>query len=112
MTDIRKLTEEYVAAFDARDLDRIAGYFSDGFKLTDPDVIALTPKANVLTYLKELFDSHDTLNFKSRSILVDGDSSVIHFTLKLDTMTLDGVDVISWKSGKMICMEAYLTKRK
>lgn len=111
MTDIRKLTEEYVTAFDARDLDRIARYFSDGFKLTDPDVIALTPKASVLTYIKELFDSHDTLSFKALSIIVDGDTSVIHFQLTLGALIFEGVDLITWQHNQMISMTAYLTKK-
>jgi ketosteroid isomerase-like protein len=112
MTDIRKLTEEYVAAFDIRDLDKIVNHFAEDFQLTDPDVTVLTPKGDVIDYIERLFSTHKTLSFKARDILVDGNTSVIHFTLKLDTMTLDGVDVISWKLGKMSCMHAYLTPRK
>ena len=112
MTDIRNLTEEYVAAFDSRDLDTVASYFSDGFKLTDPDVTALAPKANVLAYIKELFDSHDTLHFKARSILVDGNVSVIHFQLTLGAVMFEGVDLITWQHNQMISMTAYLNKKK
>jgi ketosteroid isomerase-like protein len=111
MVDIRKLTEDYVAAFDACDLDQVAELLADGFELTDPDVTALNPKKKVLEYIKQLFDAHQTLNFKSHSILVDEDMSVIHFTLTLDSIVLDGVDVISWKEQKMTHMKAYLTPR-
>lgn len=112
MVDIGKLTEDYIVAFDARDLDQIAELLAEGFELTDPDVAALTPKKKVLEYLKELFDTHESLSFEAHSVLVDGDASVIHFTLTLDSIVLDGVDIITWNSGYMISMTAYLTPRK
>jgi hypothetical protein len=112
MADIRKLTAGYAAAFDARDLDKLADYLADEFELTDPEVTALTPKGDVLDYIRGLFNGNKTLSFEAHSILVDGYESVIHFTLTLDEFVLDGVDVITWKSGKMIRMQAYLTPRR
>jgi ketosteroid isomerase-like protein len=111
MTDIRKLTTDYVAAFGARDLDAVGFFFAEEFELTDPEVTALTPKDDVLKYIKGLFDTHETLNFNSHNILVDGNTSVIHFTLTLGTHIFDGVDIITWKSYKMIRMKAYLAPR-
>lgn len=112
MKDIRKLTENYVTAFDSRDLDRVAEYFTEGFELTDPEVTTLTPKQKVLEYIKDMFDTHESLSFQAKTILVDGDASAIHFTLTLGELVLDGVDMISWKSGKMTSMHAYLKSRK
>ena len=112
MADIRQLTAGYVAAFDARDMDKLAEYLADGFELTDPDVTALTPKSDVLDYIRGLFYTNKTLSFEAHCILVEGDTSVIHFTLTLGLVVLDGVDVINWKSGKMTSMQAYLTPRK
>ena len=112
MTDIRQLTAGYVAAFDARDLDKLADYLADEFELSDPEVTALTPKGDVLDYIRGLFDGHESLSFKAQSILVDGDVSVIHFILTLEELVLDGVDVITWKSGRMTSMQAYLTQRR
>jgi ketosteroid isomerase-like protein len=109
MVNIRKLTEDYIAAFDSRDLDQIAELLAEGFELTDPDVMALTPKKKVLEYIKHLFDAHESLSFEAHLVLVDGDVSVIHFTLTLDSIVLDGVDMITWKSGHMTSMKAYLT---
>lgn len=111
MTNIRKLTEDYAAAFDIRDLDKVVHHFAEDFQLTDPDIAELTPKGAVTNYIARLFAAHKALSFEAHDIIVDGDKSVIHFTLKLDQITLDGVDVISWKSGKMTCMQAYLTQR-
>lgn len=112
MNNIRQFTASYVAAFNARDLDRVASYMSEGFELTDPEVTRLTPKKDVLNYIGGVFDANGTLRFKAKKILVDGDLSVIEFTLTLNDVVLDGVDVIRWASGKMISMHAYLTPRR
>lgn len=112
MADIRRLTADYVAAFDSCDLQRVASFLSERFELTDPEVTELTPKASVLEYINGLFESNGNLDFAARRILVDGDVSVIHFTLTLGETELDGVDVIEWEAGKMVSMHAYLTPRK
>ena len=112
MIDIRKLTSDYVAAFDSRNLDKVGSFFSEDFELTDPDVTAITPKNTVMTYIKKLFDAHDNLNFEAHNIIVDGNTSVIHFTLTLGSLVLDGADIITWQSGQMIRMKAYLSPRK
>jgi predicted SnoaL-like aldol condensation-catalyzing enzyme len=112
MTDIRELTAGYVTAFNARELEQVARYLSEEFELTDPEVTALTPKKSVLDYIRKLFGAHNSLSFKANMILAEGDKSVIHFTLILDKLVLDGVDVITWKDGQMTNMKAYLTLRK
>ena len=111
MTDIRELTAGYVAAFNARDLEQLAEYLSEEFELTDPEVNALTPKKNVLDYIQGLFSAHNSLSFISNLVLAESDVSVIHFTLTLDELVLDGVDVIKWKDGQMVNLHAYLTPR-
>ncbi|WP_425102286.1 nuclear transport factor 2 family protein [Tropicibacter sp. S64] len=111
MTDIRDLTAAYVAAFDARDLDKVASFMAEGFELTDPEVTGLTPKAEVLAYIKGLFDGNPGLSFEAHRILVDGNASAIHFTLTLGDTVLDGVDLIAWDAGRMTAMHAYLTPR-
>ena len=112
MTDIRKLTWDYVTAFNARNLDKVGSFFAEEFELTDPEVTAITPKGNVLNYIKNLFDAHDNLHFETHSILVDDGASAIHFSLMLGEEIFDGVDLIHWEAGKMTSMHAYLTPRK
>ncbi|WP_299694820.1 nuclear transport factor 2 family protein [uncultured Tateyamaria sp.] len=111
MPDLRALTETYVAAFDACDLDAVAGFFADDFALTDPEVTALTPKQAVLDYVGGLFQGNPDLSFQAHSIVVEGDMSVIHFTLTLGDTVLDGVDLIRWRADRMATMHAYLTPR-
>ena len=111
MHDIRELTIGYVEAFHTRDLNTVASYMSEEFELTDPEVTRLTPKHAVLHYIGGIFDAHEALRFEAKAILIDGDVSVIHFTLTLTDAVLDGVDVIRWASGKMTSMQAYITLR-
>ncbi len=112
MNDIRKLTEGYVAAFNARNLDEVAYYLAERFELTDPEVTALSPKVDVLKYIGELFDAQTNMSFEAHLILIDDNVSVIHFTLTLGTLVFDGVDIITWEFQKMTSMKAYLTPRK
>lgn len=37
MTDKLELTTDYMVAFDARELDKVSGFFSKNFELTDPE---------------------------------------------------------------------------
>ena len=112
MTTIRELTEEYVAAFDTRDMNLITGLLAEDFKLTDPEVTELTPRADVLEYIKGIFDANETFSFEAHDILVYENTSAIHFTLKLNALVIDGVDIINWESEKMTSINAYLTPRR
>lgn len=111
MPDIRTLTEGYVAAFDARDIDAVAGYFAPDFALTDPEVTGLTPKSAARDYVEGLFAANETVSFIAHHIVVEGTTSVIHFQLTLGTTVLDGVDLITWEGEQMSTMHAYLTPR-
>lgn len=111
MVNIYELTSEYVKAFDSRDLVKIEELMSENFSLTDPTVANLQPKSEVLNYIKSLFDGNDSLSFHAHQIIVDGNVSVIHFTLSLGEIILDGVDVIVWQNGQLFSMHAYLTER-
>lgn len=111
MADIRALTQGYVQAFNSRSLENIANYMAQDFELTDPEVFKLTPKPKVINYIQELFDANEVLSFVANRILVDGNVSVIHFSLTLGKNVLDGVDLITWDGEKMVKMHAYLTLR-
>lgn len=111
MADLREKTQAYVDAFAARDLDGVATYMADDFRLSDPEVSNLMPKAPVLDYIKKLFDTYPDLSFVAHKIAVDSEVSVIHFTLTLGETVLDGVDFIIWGDGMMRAMDAYLTPR-
>ena len=111
MNNIRALTQGYGASFDARDIDAVANYFAPDFVLTDPEVTNLTPMAAARDYVGGLFDANPALSFVAHNIVVDGDISVIHFTLTMSDTVLDGIDLIRWQGAHMAAMHAYLSPR-
>lgn len=110
MSNLHALTQDYVAAFNACDIDAVSVCLADDFTLTDDSVRNLGPKRAALDFISSLFDGvSDKLAFTPRNIyVVDEKTSVIEFDLQLDAMHIEGVDVIKWRDGKMIAMHAYL----
>lgn len=104
-------TQNYVNAFNDRDLDKVATFFTDSFSLTDP-AVSLTGKEKVVAYISDLFETNPDLSFKSKSITVDSQRTVIEFELSLGGKTLIGTDVINWNNdNKMVSMSAYLYEK-
>ncbi len=106
---IEKLTQSYVKAFNDKDLDKVASLLDENFILEDPAVLHLEGKEKCLEAIKELFKKD--LSFKAKKIYKDGQTSFIEFILKLDGISLQGVDIIEWKNGKISELRAYLYER-
>ena len=106
---LRKRTEEYVKAFNSRDIDQVKSFFNEKFKLKDPS-ISLEGCINVCEYIEKIFNDVKTFNFSSKNILVtDERSSIIEFELELDGKTFIGTDIIEWDEKlNMLSMNAYL----
>jgi dTDP-glucose pyrophosphorylase len=106
------LTEEYVAAFNGKDIDKVATFFADDFMLTDPSVKVIG-KNNVLKYISGIFNSVDSFAFEAKNIIVSSERcSVIEFVLNIDGSSFVGTDVIHWDdTGLMKVMDAYLYEK-
>jgi ketosteroid isomerase-like protein len=104
----KSLTEQYVAAFGARNLDAVAALLSDDFSLEDPVVKRIEGKAAALDMMGKMFAGCQQLSFKARNIYVDGATTLIEFTLQIDSTQLQGVDIIEWRGDKMHALRAYL----
>jgi ketosteroid isomerase-like protein len=105
---LRQLTQTYVAAFAAKDLQGCAALMHDAFALEDPVVKRVEGKQAALEAVAGIFNAVQRLDFRARNIFVDGNTSLIEFVLQLDDKTLTGVDVIEWQDGKMTELRAYL----
>lgn len=105
---IRKLTEQYIAAFDGKDLAAIAPLLADDVALEDPVVKRIAGKQAVLDMMGGMFGGCQTLSFRAKNIFVDGNNALIEFTLDIDAVHLQGVDIIEWRDGKMHELRAYL----
>ncbi|MDC0415207.1 nuclear transport factor 2 family protein [Gammaproteobacteria bacterium] len=107
MKDYKKLTYDYIKAFNEKNLESCSKLFSDNFILEDPVVNSVAGKNKALDVIKNIFDVYDTLSFKSKNIYQDDTITIIEFILVLDKKIIEGVDVIEWHDGKMLTLRAY-----
>jgi ketosteroid isomerase-like protein len=105
---LKKLTQKYIEAFNAKNLDKCAELFTDDFALEDPVVKRIEGKEEVLKAIKGIFDSCTTLDFNAKNIYQDNQTTIIEFILKLDNTILTGTDIIEWENNKMKELRAYL----
>lgn len=105
---LRELTNNYIEAFNKKDMGKLAAMFNDDFALEDPVVKRIEGKENVLEAIKGIFNSCTTLTFEAKNIYVDNQTTIIEFILKLDETTLTGTDIIEWDNKKMKELRAYL----
>jgi ketosteroid isomerase-like protein len=105
---LKKLTQKYIEAFNAKNLDKCAELFVDDFALEDPVVKRIEGKEEVLKAIKGIFDSCTTLDFNAKNIYQDNQTTIIEFILKLDNTILTGTDIIEWENNKMKELRAYL----
>ncbi|WP_430428594.1 nuclear transport factor 2 family protein [Maribacter litoralis] len=102
------LTEEYIDAFSNKDLKKVATFLTDDFVLEDPIVIRVEGKSKALGKIGELFTSCKTLSFTQKNIYGQNNMTIIEFILKIDSQTLQGVDILEWNGNKIKELRAYL----
>lgn len=108
MMNLLELTRQYVTAFATRDLDGIGNLLHDDFTLSDPDVADLGPKTRALAFIEDIFKANQSIDFSAKNIFVDGEHTIIYFSLKICGQDYVGVDIIRWRDDKMISLDAYL----
>lgn len=110
---LKTLTDEYIKAFDGKDIEAIAGLISDTFALEDPVVKRIEGKVAVLEAIQGIFDSCERLSFQAKNIYQENRTTIIEFTLELDDIFLTGTDIIEWdENSKMYELRAYLDTPK
>lgn len=109
---IRKLTRNYIASFNRRDLGALKDILSPRFRLADPEG-TFNGRVAAVEYMSGIFSSVKLLEFIERQIIVQGHMSVVEFDLKLDDKHLVGADVIHWDEfNKIVSIDAYLNEVK
>jgi ketosteroid isomerase-like protein len=109
---IRTLTALYTGFFNTRNLAGVAAMCHEGFALEDPTVKRVEGKAQVLAYIKGIFDANQDLEFNARIVVVEEPRCVIEFNLKIAGQNLKGTDVIEWQGRRMVELRAYLRDTK
>lgn len=105
---LKELTQKYIDAFDGKILEKCVELFIDDFTLEDPVFKKIEGKEEVLKAIKGIFDSCTALEFISKNIYQDNQTTIIEFILKLDDTVLTGTDIIEWEDNKMKELRAYL----
>jgi len=105
---LKDYTKKYIEAFDAKDLEAIELLLDTEFVLEDPVVKRIKGKGEALKIIQGIFDSCDKLSFTAKNIYQDESTTFIEFTLILDEIILQGVDILEWSNNKIIELRAYL----
>lgn len=111
MKNISSLTQDYVNAFNSKNLEKTSELIHADAILFDPaNPNGIFGKENVIKMISNLFNDIEDLNFKAKHIFCDvaKDTSIIEFELIIDKKTLKGVDVVQWENNKIIELRAYL----
>lgn len=102
-------TEAYIEAFTSKNTDLLSGMLVDDFVLEDPVIKRVEGKEASLKYMQELFNSCSKLEFSAKNIFsTNSGETIIEFTLELDDVKLEGVDIIVWEGNKLKELRAYL----
>lgn len=118
---LKQLTQDYIQAFDKKDLEKIESMLHKDFTLCDPEIKKTSPnglhgKNKCLDVIKNIFNSCKDLTFKAKNIYVCENISIIEFSLQLDDLWLEGVDIIEWEKQDgvfvMKALRAYLDMPK
>jgi hypothetical protein len=105
---LKQLTEQYVLAFNKKDLATIEMMLANNFSLEDPVVKRVEGKGPALDAIAKIFAGCHSLAFVAKGVYVDGKTSLIEFSLDLDSTHIEGVDIIVWDGVLMESMRAYL----
>ena len=109
MSDLIKRTQEYIKAFDSKNIDEVAQFFADESELFDPaNPNGVEGKTNIVEMIQGLFQEFEILEFKAINIFEDQNTTLIEFNLTLNDKKLTGVDIIDWKDDKIASLRAYL----
>lgn len=83
----RRFAEEWVAAWNAHDLDRILSHYDDAFEMTSPVIVqiaaepsgTLRGKAAVGAYWRKALAAVPDLHFELRDVLVGIDTVTLYY---------------------------------
>lgn len=108
---LKQLTQDYIKAFGTKDINAISNMLCADFTLCDPEikksaVNGIQGKEACLKAMQGIFDGCKALNFKARNIFVCENTTLIEFSLQIDSVLLEGVDIIEWEKSN----EAFLMK--
>ena len=107
MSTLKDLAIQYFAVFSNKDLDGLAGLFTDNPSLRDWGGLA-EGKADVLSANKTIFDNVDTITVTPLSLYQDGNTIAAEIEVLINGgEKLLVVDVITFEDDKIASVRAY-----
>ena len=104
---LKTLAEQYFATFSRKDLDGLAGMFSDSAELRDWTGDAVG-KTDVLAANKNIFDSVETITVTPLALYEDGNTVAAEIEVLINgEEKLLVVDVITFEGVKITAVRAY-----
>jgi ketosteroid isomerase-like protein len=93
----RHFAEEWTAAWNAHDLDRVLAHYSDDFEMTSPFIVkvmdepsgTLKGKEKVGTYWKRALERMADLHFEVLDVFVGVNSVVVHYKAVLGLLACE-----------------------
>jgi ketosteroid isomerase-like protein len=99
--EARKLANDWVAAWNAHDLDLIMAHYEDAIELTSPAAAQLLPtpdgrvvgKPNVRAYFQRGLEAYPELRFQLEDVLWGINSVVLYYTNQKGTRTAEFMEL-------------------
>jgi predicted ester cyclase len=99
--EARKLANDWVAAWNAHDLDLIMTHYEDAIELTSPAAAQLLPtpdgrvvgKPNVRAYFQRGLEAYPELRFQLEDVLWGINSVVLYYTNQKGTRTAEFMEL-------------------
>jgi len=105
MKDIKNLTLAYIKSFNDKSIGQVLMLVDEDIYLKDPSSEFFN-KSQFQSFLEGFFEND--ISFSAKQVICEDNTSVIHFDLKVNDKTLNGVDIIKWEDGKIVSLIAYL----
>lgn len=104
---LNDLTNQYIKAFNEKNIDAVMHMFENGSSLIEPNDI-FAGHENIKRRLVDIFKSPE-LMFTATTVICQMNKSVIEFKLSLGCDVIKGVDVIEWNhNNKIVKLTAYI----
>ena len=108
MSDLKELAKQYFETFNRKDLDGIAGMFTDNAALRDWNIWNCKGKSDVLIEFKKTFDDFDSLIVTPITLYEEGNTVIAELELLMNNIELIVVvDILTFEGDKIASVRAY-----
>ena len=104
--NIAKRTQQYFEHFSNQDIDLLSEMFADDITLKDWSV-SVSGKSQVLDVIRGIYSQVEQIAVVVNLMVYCGDRVMSEIEINIDGDTIEAVDVIEYKDGKISAIRAY-----